>query len=599
MANRHSRSELSLGTQSVDAWLQSALKTGLVLLVCWLTLWAASSLLAVKASTTEGERYGCLKWHQAQLAAGVFHLPRWKMEYVDESGAHPTTAGQLYAWPALADYAQSIRHRVAIRMQVCGLISLVLTALLAWGLHRLGVNLRRDHRLRGGYRVTAGDLRKDIQRRKQASSITIGGIPLVRGSETLHMLVLGTPGAGKSVLLDSLIQQFGRGMPILVYDTKGDFLVRHFDPKQDTVLSFLDARMPSWTLWDEVEDDADAMLVAELLIPVPSGAQDPFWPKAARQLLADILLRISPAKRTNRELKRVCVMAEASELQALLRGSVAATFFSDAKDDKTARSIRVTLTAHLRSLQFLNPDARPGEGFSMRRWMRASVQDDTAGRLFLTCPPHQAAALSPLVSVLFESAAMSLMALGPDRQRRVGFVLDEFPTLPVMPTMERLIAEGRGYGAVVVIAAQANAQIRRTYGEDSAEALASLCSTQVVFRLNEFKSAEMASKLLGEAEYDESKESESHGLQGTTTSLGSQRALRRAVLPSEITSLPDLTCFLKVAGDYPVAKVKLSVLNLPTVARSYIPKPISEEAEFSEGVDDSVPTAPHMDEGLI
>ncbi len=37
----------------------------------------------------------------------------------------------------------------------------------------------------------------------------------------------------------------------------------------------------------------------------------------------------------------------------------------------------------------------------------------------------------------------------------------------------------------------------------------------------------------------------------------------RAVMPSEIHKLPDLTGYLKLAGDYPIAKVKLTPKDYP------------------------------------
>ena len=175
--------------------------------------------------------------------------------------------------------------------------------------------------------------------------------------------------------------------------------------------------------WNEIETPADAWLIAETWLPLAAGPADPYWIKAARQLLADVLLAIPASTRCNGELYRCCVIAGNDELQTLLAGTVSGRLFASEAGERMRESIRNTLATELRALPFLDATARPGQGFSMRRWLRDSLASGDGRRVFLCCPPAQAAAIAPLIAIFIESAAAALLALGTDRNRRVGFLI--------------------------------------------------------------------------------------------------------------------------------------------------------------------------------
>ncbi|MFN7816458.1 MAG: type IV secretion system DNA-binding domain-containing protein, partial [Burkholderiales bacterium] len=50
---------------------------------------------------------------------------------------------------------------------------------------------------------------------------------------------------------------------------------------------------------------------------------------------------------------------------------------------------------------------------------------------------------------------------------------------------------------------------------------------------------------------------------GRTSSNSLHRGLEPVVLPSELTSLPPLHGYLKLSGNYPVAKIQLAPGNYP------------------------------------
>lgn len=599
--NRHSRSDFSVGLQTLKARVSNAVRSLIVMsaawLVAWLTLWWVLSTVV----TTPSERYMAAKWGQScVLADALFFLPGLKVEYVTDQ-PHRVAVRVLCDSPYLAGVTKDVWSRVHGRMQGSALVALGVVMLLALAVRFLGARLRGDHILRGGELVRSSELRQELRRRRIASKLRIGDVPLVLGSETQHISLIGTTGVGKTVALHSLQDQIGRTAPMVIYDTKGDLLSVHGDLSRDQVLNPVDARCPQWTPWNEIETSTDAALVAEAWLPQRVASSDPFWMEAARMLLADILTSIPGAVRTNAELYRVCTQAPTEELKNLLVGTASGRLFDDPGAERMRESVRNTLAVSMRALTFLDPTARAGAGFSMRLWVREAVASGSGSRVFLGCSPQHAAAITPLIAVLIEAACSALMSLGPDRERRVGFIVDEFPTLPPMNYLQRLMAEGRAYGAFVILAAQAHTQIRKTYGAEAADTISSLCSTHIVFRVNETDSAERASKLLGEAEFDEGRESDSHGKAGTTANLGNHRVLRRAVLASEVLALPNLHAYLKLAGDLPVALVKfkpqkrarvLAPFQLRAIDQTAFRSMPSQPAASASGDDDS-------DQGLI
>ena len=68
-----------------------------------------------------------------------------------------------------------------------------------------GRNMLGAKKLRGSDIVPVAKLRSVLKKAKAASKIEISGLPLVKGSETQHLLLTGTTGAGKTNMLKELL----------------------------------------------------------------------------------------------------------------------------------------------------------------------------------------------------------------------------------------------------------------------------------------------------------------------------------------------------------------------------------------------------------
>ncbi len=115
----------------------------------------------------------------------------------------------------------------------------------------------------------------------------------------------------------------------------------------------------------------------------------------------------------------------------------------------------------------------------------------------------------------------------------------------------------------MILAVQDFNQLERIYHE-TAYSILNNCSTIIAFALNDPRSQEVLSKVIGEIEKLESDESLSMGPEDTRDGLSLQRRrkVERLLLPSEFSTLQDLTAFVKILH-YPVARIKIPFVDFP------------------------------------
>ena len=177
-----------------------------------------------------------------------------------------------------------------------------------------------------------------------------------------------------------------------------------------------------------------------------------------------------------------------------------------------------------------------------------------------------AEALRPLISTWFDVLVSSLLSLPPDEERRIWFFLDELASMERLSSLEDGLTKGAKHGGRFVCGLQSTAQLDDIYTKDKATVLRSCFRNLLVLNIpnTDPATAEEFSRGLGEREYKRKETSKSLNYQRGPTRTVSERYVReRAVLPVEIHALADLTGYLKFAGDYPIAKVKLAPRDYP------------------------------------
>ena len=446
----------------------------------------------------------------------------------------------------------------------------------------------RKQYLSGNTQLGVKPLARQLKKSGQASDLVIEGLPLVKNSETQHIGLVGTTGVGKSVLIKKLIR-YARthNQSGVIYDKTGELTAEFFDPTRgDKLLNPFDTRMPVWDIWSDCVSAPDFDAMAANIIAPTKG--DPFWSDGARMILGTLL----------REYGHQTTQPTLPEFLSLLYGDLSknrllkdteAAQLINAAAEKTLASFANVLAVNTRSLRYLPTQ---GAHFSIRDWVGTQ-----RGLLFLTSRHDIHESLKPLMTSWINTVINALMGLPPSADRRFWYFLDEFPSLNRIPNIETLLAEGRKYGACVVLGLQAIAQLEAIYGHANAQTITSLLNTSFIFRQSATSMAEWASKQLGESRYLEASEGVSYGANTVRdgVSVNKHEKIRRVATPADVLSLPNLTCYARLAGNYPVTKLTLSIENAPVICEPYMfnLRDLNDDNDgktkrSSEGVDDTL-----------
>ena len=355
-----------------------------------------------------------------------------------------------------------------------------------------------------------------------------------------------------------------------------------YDPSKDFIINPLDARHASWSPWTDLAPGDEAGL-AKAIVPSAEG-DNKYFSDAAQATLevlfqqtdnVDDLVRAGLGESTTALIKRL----EKAGLAGLV-GSA-----------KTFASVRGNLGPYLKSLALLPPVPGGLDGLSLKEFCQAP-----AGRfIFLLTSGRTRDALAPIHKLLLSQLVAVATSLRPDPARRVWLALDEVPILLPSPTIGTVLSEGRKFGLGVIMAAQAVGQFKSRVGADEAAALLSMPKSRLLLRVGDGETAEAMSREIGDRHIKRRQvshnQSSGGGGQGGGSSSGTstswQDTTERAVLPSEIMALPDLTGFLRV--ETTTMRVHLQYQPYPTVAEDYqsisprpLPVPPPEEAGEDE-----------------
>jgi type IV conjugative transfer system coupling protein TraD len=484
--------------------------------------------------------------------------------------------------------ATAVGHLLGLGL-IYGLLALPFLAVgLFFVARAIGSGARKPHLLRGRTIVEDRLLSDILIRAGAASDLVIGQVPLARGKETSHILMAGTIGAGKTQAIYRLLDTVrARGDIAIIYDIAGSYVSTFYHPDLgDHILNPLDARSASWSPWAEITSSASADRMAASIIPTQEGPNRFFSDGAQAIFSTGLRLMREMPNRTVLELFRRLIVAPRAEKERMFANTEIAKFY-DKDAGRTVASIDVTAANYVRSLRFLKANAGRGD-FSIAEFVRSAdtAIGSTAPKpwLFISSRRNEHDALQPLITCMMDAAIAAALSLPENLDRRIWLFLDEVDSLNQMPSLSKALQEGRKNGICVVAGLQDYSQLIDVWGKDRGEAVLSMFNTTAIFRLNSVFSAEYASKTLGEAERERTEESARFGAHVgyESLNLGTRRDVERLVLPTDIMSLPDLTCYLRLPGRFPIART-----TLPDPAKTARPRRHAgfEEADPSDTVE--------------
>ena len=179
-------------------------------------------------------------------------------------------------------------------------------------------------------------------------------------------------------------------------------------------------------------------------------------------------------------------------------------------------------------------------------------------------------------------------------------IVDEVKSLYRLPSLPDLMAEGRGFGACVVLGFQDLAQLRDVYGADAAKSMSAVLGTKVLFKIADPETARWGADVLGEVEEEMVKESTRYDAAGDTpkgVQLSAQRVQRHLVMPAELLRQERFHCFVQLSGAWPVAQTTLP--HPTTLQRQLIAPaitPADPERSYAARIADVPDTPPNAAE---
>ena len=314
-----------------------------------------------------------------------------------------------------------------------------------------------------------------------------------------HMLLVGGTGCGKSTLFYHIIKQLKNKMTaddvMIIFDTKGDFHSRFYNPSMDCVVGNSPQYYPQsqrWNIFKEILadgwEDRQVILNTQEICKAffeerTKNNNNPFFPNAARDLLAAILITIvrlgSESKEFvkenfyNNRIKEFLDSSSGTDLCDLLDGIM---------------DMRSSVVRDI----FIGVFAEKG-GFSIRNFVRRK-----GGRtLFIEYDLSIGSVLTPVYKIMFDLALKE--ALGQTKSKgNVYLICDEFKLLPNLQHIDDGVNFGRSLGVKVFAGLQSIEQLYEIYGQSRGKNLAAGFSSIIAFRANDVTTRSYISSLHGQ-----------------------------------------------------------------------------------------------------
>lgn len=429
-----------------------------------------------------------------------------------------------------------------------------------------GKQISDEKRIRGSELTDNKTLKQILNRRKIASKLKIGGIPVVKDSEVQHIMISGSTGTGKTVCISNLLEQIReKGQRAIVYDKMGAYTERFYREGKDVLLNPLDSRFPGWNIWGECTLNSDFDRLAESMIPMATTGQDPFWTQAARILFSVAGRKLANNNPSTKQLLHYLLMSDLTKLNGLFSGTEAESLVSE-DAAKMALSVKAVLAVNLRAMLYLEDVKDP---FSIKKWIQDEKDDSW---LFITSREDQHATLTPLIATWLDVASSSILSLSPSSDRRIWLVLDEIGSLHRLPTLTDFLEQSRQFGGCGVLGFHTLSQFYKNFGKDCAEEILGVCNTGVHFRSTDKITADYVSNLIGEQELGESQESISYGANSMRDgiSINERKSVKRLVLPTEIQQQDDLQAYLRLKGGLPVSQISFKYKEYEKISDRYL-----------------------------
>lgn len=333
-----------------------------------------------------------------------------------------------------------------------------------------------------------------------------------------HTLLIGATGTGKTntfyYFIDQLKKQMNQNDVMIVFDTKGDF-ERKFFSQGDSIIGNSKKYKnitEKWNIYKELvvdgyDNESIQMNTNEITYSLFKDAMEKtnqqFFPSAARDLLASIILAHLKAGKDDLEIRKLAfnnkslknyldrltpqkiikLLTASPELSSVL------SYIGDGSSNQ-ALGVIAEMQNVIRKI-LIGSFAQDGR-FSVRNFVRQK-----GGKtLFIEYDLTVGDTLTPIYRLLFDLALKEAMGRS-KTEGNVYLICDEFKLLPNLQHIEDGVNFGRSLGVKVVAGIQSIEQLYEIYGESKGRNIASGFSSVYAFKSNDPVTRDYISDLYG------------------------------------------------------------------------------------------------------
>lgn len=202
--------------------------------------------------------------------------------------------------------------------------------------------------------------------------------------------------------------------------------------------------------------------------------------------------------------------------------------------------------------------------------------------LYLVLPPSDISRLRVLLRIMLNQIGRVLTENldKSSANRRILFLLDEFPALGRLEFFESALAYMAGYGLKAFLICQSLNQLQKAYGERNA--ILDNCHVRIAFANNDDQTARRLSDLLGEQTLVKEQISISgarFAMIKPSSSSSSIEFARPLLLPSEINRLPADQEIILINGMFPILAHKIRYFEDPRFQSKVLPQFVHDKKE--------------------
>ena len=389
------------------------------------------------------------------------------------------------------------------------------------------------------------------QMENQMFNFSFGQVEMEECNETRHTIIIGRPGTGKTVCISQVLNNVKENMQkAVVYDFKGDYISKFYDPVTDLIFNPLDGRSVGWNIFNEIKTPMDIEAIASSLIPPSITTNDPFFINGARDLLTGILHYLYEQDlRTNQDIWGLITSSITHIEQCLsdVEGAERGHAYIQDASSKQALGVHSTLMQYASCFEYM---ADTDGDFSISAWLN----NNDSGMIFVSNYSEIEDTLRPILSLFVDLLGRKLLSMSESNSRRVMFLLDEFGTLQRLSTIIKLLTLSRSKGGSVFLGIQDIGQIDKLYSKEHRQSILNACGNSVIFSVADHESANICSKRIGETEYYETEFSMSVGIKDFRdgTNYAQRKRKEFLFLPADIQTLPELSAIVRFANQHPL-----------------------------------------------